>query len=74
MSTNGLHEDNSCQSDDAVSSERNLGLTFTAVFATLAAWSFHRGGGYATDMPWGRFASAITLRLGRTSKVFVSCR
>jgi hypothetical protein len=46
MSSNDLHEDYSRQADDTVASERNLGVTFAAVFAILAALSFYRGGGY----------------------------
>src|SRR4051794_11537483 len=44
--TYGLHEDFSRQSDETVSSERNLGLTFAAVFAIFSALSFYRGGSY----------------------------
>ena len=46
MSSNDLHEDYTRQSDEAISSERNLGITFAAVFAILAAMSFYRNGGY----------------------------
>jgi hypothetical protein len=43
MNTQNLHEDYSRQSEEAISSERNLGITFAAVFAIIGALSLYHG-------------------------------
>ena len=47
MDSQNLHEDYSRQTDEAISSERNLGITFAAVLAIIGALSWYRGGSHA---------------------------